>query len=87
MATVEIKEENGTGQMYVGEANITEWITGYKITPRANGTPLLQLDMDVNTAVEITTDDQVRYSLKLPDNSNLRRAIYNKLKEEFEVSE
>ena len=87
MATVEIREENGRGQMYVGRSNITDWITGYKITPRGDGTPKLELEMDVNTAVEITSDDQVKYSIKMPDNTNLRRAIYEKLKQEFEVSE
>ena len=85
MPTIEIVEENGVGQIYVGDANISDWITGYKITPRADRTPLLELKMDVNTAVEITSEDQVNYSIEMPENVNLRRAIYRKLQQEFEV--
>lgn len=86
MPTVEIREENGIGQMYVGTTNISDWITGYKITPRPDGTPQLDLEMDINTAVEVTSEDQVKYSIKFPPNVNLRRAMYQKLKQEFEVS-
>ena len=87
MSMINIVEENGVGQMYVDNTNISTWITGYTITPRFDGTPKLDLEMDINTAVEITSEEQINYSIKMPDNINLRRAIYQKLKQEFEVIE
>jgi len=80
---IEILEENGEKLIRLDGTDITEYVKAYSIGVETGDPPDVKLDIDAGPEI-VFEDSQIKWNIQFPDEKNLRKAMYQKLKNEFE---
>lgn len=86
MADVRIKNTNDGEVVEIDKKDITDAIKSYDVfSKKGEGTEMM-IEVDVDPIIEYEEAD-LKWKLNLPDETSIRKAIYQKLKNEFEGDE
>lgn len=80
---IEILEEDGDKIIKLDGIDITEYVMDYSIGVETGDPPDVKLDIDAGPEI-VFEDSEIKWNIEFPDEKNLRKAMYQKLKNEFE---
>ena len=86
MATVRIQDGGETRSITLDGTEVSDYITEYNADAKTDTTPMILMEVDAETEI-IFEDAEIRWKFNFPDEVKIRQAMYQTLKNEFEVSE
>ena len=86
MATVTINDGGETRSIKIDGTEVGQYVKEYNADAKTGTTPMLLMEVDAETEI-IFENSEVRWKFNFPDEVKIRQAMYQTLKNEFEVSE
>jgi len=84
MSTVEVnRDEKENTKLIIDGEDITNWVYEYRIIQNGTSPPEIDISMNLEPVVELD-DANIGWRINLPEERVLRKAIYDRLKDEFE---
>jgi len=85
MATVAIQDGGETRSIKIDGVEVSQYVTEYNADAKTGTTPILLMEVDAGTEI-VFENAEVKWKFNFPDEVKIRRAMYQTLKNEFEVS-
>ena len=85
MATVRIQDGGATRSITIDGTEVSQYVTEYNADAKTGTTPILLMEVDAGTEI-VFENAEVKWKFNFPDEVKIRRAMYQTLKNEFEVS-
>ena len=85
MATVRIQDGGATRSITIDGTEVSQYVTEYNADAKTGTTPMILMEVDADTEI-IFENTEIRWKFNFPDEVKIRRAMYQTLKNEFEVS-
>ena len=85
MATVRIQDGTAEKSIKIDGTEIGQYITEYNADAKTGTTPVILMEVDAETEI-IFENTEIRWKFNFPDEVKIRQAMYQNLKNEFEVS-
>ena len=85
MATVRIQDGGGNRSIEIDGTEVSQYVKQYNADAKTGTTPVILMEVDAETEI-IFENAEIRWKFNFPDEVKIRRAMYQNLKNEFEVS-
>ena len=85
MATVRIQDGGENRSIEIDGTEVSNYIKEYNADAKTGTTPVILMEVDAETEI-IFENTEIRWKFNFPDEVKIRRAMYQNLKNEFEVS-
>ena len=85
MATVAIQDGGETRSIKIDGVEVSQYVTEYNADAKTDTTPMLLMEVDAGTEI-VFENAEIRWKFNFPEEEKIRRAMYQTLKNEFEVS-
>ena len=85
MATVKINDGGTTRSIMIDGVEVSQYVTEYNADAKTDTTPMLLMEVDAGTEI-VFENAEIRWKFNFPDEVKIRQAMYQTLKNEFEVS-
>ena len=85
MATVAIQDGGETRSIKIDGVEVSQYVTEYNADAKTDTTPMLLMEVDAGTEI-VFENAEIRWKFNFPDEVKIRQAMYQNLKQEFEVS-
>ena len=85
MATVRIQDGGENKSIKIDGTEVSNYIKEYNADAKTGTTPVILMEVDAETEI-IFENTEIRWKFNFPDEVKIRRAMYQTLKNEFEVS-
>ena len=85
MATVAIQDGGETKSIKIDGVEVSQYVTEYNADAKTGTTPTILIEVDAGTEI-VFENAEIRWKFNFPDEVKIRQAMYQKLKQEFEVS-
>ena len=84
MATVAIQDGGGTRSIKIDGVEISQYVTEYNADAKTDTTPMILMEVDAGTEI-VFENAEVKWKFNFPSEVKIRQAMYQNLKNEFEV--
>jgi hypothetical protein len=84
MATVRIQDGGDTKSITIDGTEVSQYVTEYNADAKTDTTPILLMEVDAGTEI-VFENAEIRWKFNFPEEEKIRRAMYQTLKNEFEV--
>ena len=85
MATVAIQDGGETRSIKIDGVEVSQYVTEYNADAKTGTTPMILMEVDAGTEI-VFENAEVKWKFNFPDEVKIRQAMYQTLKQEFEVS-
>ena len=85
MATVAIQDGGETRSIKIDGVEVSQYVTEYNADAKTGTTPILLMEVDAGTEI-VFENAEIRWKFNFPSEVKIRRAMYQTLKNEFEVT-
>ena len=85
MATVAIQDGGGTRSITIDDTEVSQYVKEYNADAKTGTTPVILMEVDADTEI-VFENAEIRWKFNFPEEVKIRRAMYQTLKNEFEVS-
>lgn len=85
MATVRIKDGGENRSIMLDGTEVSNYIKEYNADANTGKTPMILMEVDAETEI-IFENTEIRWKFNFPDEVKIRQAMYQNLKNEFEVN-
>lgn len=85
MATVRIQDGGENRSIMLDGTEVSNYIKEYNADANTGTTPMILMEVDAETEI-IFENAEIRWKFNFPDEVKIRKAMYQNLKNEFEVS-
>ena len=85
MATVRIQDGGENRSIMLDGTEVSNYIKEYNADAKTGTTPMILMEVDAETEI-IFENAEIRWKFNFPDEVKIRRAMYQNLKNEFEVN-
>ena len=86
MATVAIQDGGETRSIKIDGVEVSQYVTEYNADTKTGTTPTILMEVDAETEI-IFENAEIGWKFNFPEEVKIRRAMYQTLKQEFEVVE
>jgi hypothetical protein len=85
MATVAIQDGGETRSIKIDGVEVSQYVTEYNADAKTDTTPMILMEVDAGTEI-VFENAEVKWKFNFPSEVKIRQAMYQTLKNEFEVS-
>jgi hypothetical protein len=85
MATVAIQDGGETRSIKIDGVEVSQYVTEYNADATTDTTPMILMEVDAGTEI-VFENAEVKWKFNFPSEVKIRQAMYQTLKNEFEVS-
>jgi len=85
MATVRIQDGTADKSIKIDGTEIGQYVTEYNADAKSGTTPMILMEVDAGTEI-VFENAEIRWKFNFPDEVKIRQAMYQNLKNEFEVT-
>jgi hypothetical protein len=84
MATVAIQDGGDTKSITIDGTEVSQYVTEYNADATTGTTPMILMEVDAGTEI-VFENAEVKWKFNFPSEVKIRQAMYQTLKNEFEV--
>jgi len=84
MATVRIQDGGDTRSITIDGTEVSQYVTEYNADATTGTTPMILMEVDAGTEI-VFENAEVKWKFNFPSEVKIRQAMYQTLKNEFEV--
>jgi hypothetical protein len=85
MATVAIQDGGETRSIKIDGVEVSQYVTEYNADATTDTTPMILMEVDAGTEI-VFENAEVKWKFNFPSEVKIRQAMYQNLKNEFEVT-